>query len=205
MTKFIVFDTETTGLSKMDEVIQFAGFVLDVTFNPTSVVNFYSDTQVPITPGAFNVHRLTKAKLHELGKGVFFEDNWESFTDTIRQHQVVWIDWCRGSFDCRMINQTLENNGLPEYFHFPVSTDLKECLKNKFSVFDLMGALCHKLGKSSLNLAQAVSMLPYTKSQINYVYDDITRNAPNVDRELRYHNALYDAFTTTLLLKYYFS
>lgn len=205
MTKYVIFDTETTGLTKTDEVIQFSAFVLDDSFSVKSAVNFYSDTQVPISAGAFNTHHLTKAKLNQLAGGEFFEDNWMKLVDELRQHQVIWVDWCNGSFDERMINQTLENNGLPDYFHFPVSPDLKVCRKNRFSVFNMMRALCQKLGVRSLNLASAVATLPFTKEQINNIYSSIAMQVPNLDDELRYHNALYDAFVTMILFKYYFT
>lgn len=205
MTKYVVFDVETTGLTSRDEVIQFAGFILDENLHATSVVNFYSDTQAQISANAFNVHHLSKAKIHQLSEGKFFEDNWLSLIDELRQHQVVWVDWSRGCFDERLINQTLVNNGLPDYFHFPVETTREACLKNRISIFNLMSALCHKLGRSSLKLEAAANTLPYSKEQINRAYDIIFNIVPNCDSETRYHNALYDAFVTYIIFKYYFA
>ena len=45
-TKIVVYDTETTGLTKSDEVIQFSAIVMNDTLYTESLVNFYCNTQV---------------------------------------------------------------------------------------------------------------------------------------------------------------
>lgn len=204
MIKYVIFDVETTGLSITDEIIQFSAIVMNGDFTTERLINFYCDTQVPISANAFNVHRIDKAKLYRLSEQKSFEDNWLGFADSLKNQQVAWIDWSRGGFDERMVNQTLVNNGLDDYFNYPRYKSLEECLKNKSSTFDLMGALCHKIGRRNMKLADAVNTLPYSKQQINYVYDKVTDSLPNKDMEMMYHNAMYDTFVTFLVFKYYF-
>lgn len=204
MTKYIIMDTETTGLTKTDEVIQFSAVVLE-DLRPDRLVNFYCETQVPVSAGAFNVHHLDNAKLHKLSESQVFEDNWLEFVDSLRGAKQVWIDWSSGGFDERLINQTLVNNGLDDYFHFPRCRTLTECSQNMISEFDLMGALRRKLSRRSMKLEDAANTLPYTREQINFVYDKVTASVPNMDKESRFHNAMYDAFVTYLVFNYHFA
>ncbi len=39
--QYIVFDTETTGLSASDEVVQFAGLLLNEKLDLVKIINFY--------------------------------------------------------------------------------------------------------------------------------------------------------------------
>lgn len=209
MTKYVIFDVETTGMSKRDEVIQFSAIVVPDKVHtvccPEKMVNFYCETQVPISAGAFNVHQLSRQKLHVLSEGMVFEDNWLNFVDSLREHQVVWVDWSVGAFDERLINQTLTNNGLPDYFHFPRFRDLNKCLEHRFSCLDLMGIVGSRFGKSSMKLVDAVNSLPYTRERINNAYLANATRLPNFDETMKFHNALYDSYVTRLVLKYYMS
>ena len=81
---------------------------------------------------------------------------------------------------------------------------MQKCREQRESVFDLMGAVCRKIGRSRISLQAAATKLPYTKAQINHVYDGIAAQAPNVDFSQRYHNSLYDTFVTFLILNHYF-
>lgn len=199
--QYIIFDVETTGLYKNDEVIQFSAMVLDEHMRLTRVVNFYSETQVPISPQAYNTHRLTKAKLHDLSEQVVFEDNWLTFVESLRGQQVVWIDWSVGGFDERLVNQTLTNNGLEDYFHFPRYKNIEQCSRDMLSTFDLMGFISQKYGRTKMRLSEAAKALPYSKMQLEYAYDKIVSKFPNIDIETKYHNSLYDTFITWLLFK----
>lgn len=208
MTKYVVFDVETTGLTKCDEVIQFCCIIIpeDKSLGvKEKMINFYCDTQATIDAGALNVHHIDKNKLHLLSQGQFFEDSWLPLADSLREHKVIWIDWSMGGFDERLVNQTLVNNGLEDYFHFPRFASFEECYKHRFSCFDLMRALCQQLGRRSLKLSDAVRTLPYDRDKINRIYLANASRLSNFDGEMRFHNAAYDAFLTRLLLKHYFS
>lgn len=202
--RMIIFDVETTGLGKADEVVQFSAFVLDEHFKSLYATNFYCNTQAPMSAGAFAVHHLSKADLFTLSEGVVFEDNWIKFLADLEGHRKIWIPWNSNGFDETIINQTLTNNGLEEYFHFPRLHTIDECLQHDESVFTLMNAVSRKFGKSSMKLEVAANKLPYLKANINKVYDQVAALIPNGYSELRYHNSLYDAYITYILFSYYF-
>lgn len=202
--KYVIFDVETTGLVKTDEVIQFSAIVLKENFKTETAVNFYCNTQVPINAQAFNVHHLDKAKLFKLSEGYSFEDSWLPFIESLRGKQVIWIDWSLNGFDERLINQTLVNNGLEDYFHFPRYSQLSACYKDMISEFHLMGALSKKFNRAHMKLEAAVNMLPYSRAQLDYAYEKIAVLLPESEMDMKYHNALYDTFMTYMLFDYYF-
>jgi len=57
MAKYIILDTETTGVSDNDRVIQLGYIVLGV--NPIEVHNKFNSSDVPISFGAMEVHGIT--------------------------------------------------------------------------------------------------------------------------------------------------
>lgn len=201
--KYIVFDVETTGLNKADEVIQFSAIVMNESFKSERAINFYCETQAPISAEAYNVHHLSKEKLHTLSEQMVFEDNWLKLIESLHGEQIVWIDWSVGGFDERIVNQTLTNNGLEDYFHFQRFANIGECKKNFLSTFDLMKVVSNKMGKARMKLGDAAKTLPYSKSQIDFAYDKLANQFNNIDESMRYHNSLYDTFVTWLLFKYH--
>lgn len=98
-TKIVVYDTETTGLTKSDEVIQFSAIVMNDTLYTESLVNFYCNTQVPISTGAFSTHGIDKARLFQLSEKKVFEDNWLEFIESLRGNNIIWVSWSQGGFD----------------------------------------------------------------------------------------------------------
>ena len=69
MAKYIILDTETTGTSETDRVIQLGYIVLGV--NPIEVHNEFNSSDVPINFGAMEVHGITPDLL--VGKPVCTE------------------------------------------------------------------------------------------------------------------------------------
>jgi DNA polymerase-3 subunit epsilon/exodeoxyribonuclease X len=59
MAKYIILDTETTGVGENDRVIQLGYIVLGV--NPIEVHNEFNSSDVPISFGAMEVHGITPA------------------------------------------------------------------------------------------------------------------------------------------------
>jgi len=57
MAKYIILDTETTGTAETDRVIQLGYIVLGV--NPVEVHNEFNSSEIPISFGAMEVHRIT--------------------------------------------------------------------------------------------------------------------------------------------------
>lgn len=203
--KYIIFDTETTGLGREDEVIQFSCIIAGDNLATNTFCNFYCYTQHPINSEAFNVHKISKEKLREWSDGKTFEDNWIEYCKLFEGDDVTWIDWSLHGFDQRMINQTLVNNGLAPYFNFERVSDFKLCQKGKHS-FNLMGALCKKLGRRSIKLADAAALLPYNNQALNDLYERMIRILmPKMNGVYGFHHADYDAFITYVILYYFFS
>lgn len=203
--KYIIFDIETTGLRKEDEVIQFSCIITDKDLITETFCNFYCYTQQPISPGAFNTHHISKEDLHRLSGGKSFEDNWEDVQYLFNQEDVVWVDWSMNGFDQRMINQTLVNNGLDAYFTFDRVDSLSRCASGRHS-FDLMHAFSKKFGKSSMKLEEAARKLPYNRQQIDSLYRTmINKVQMDLGGTIGYHHADYDAFITYLVMYNFFS
>ena len=56
--KYFLYDVETTGLTRRDEVIQLSGFLLNKDLRKEQIINFYCYTQVETNPEAQKVHGL---------------------------------------------------------------------------------------------------------------------------------------------------
>lgn len=72
--KYFLYDVETTGLTRRDEVIQLSGFLLNEDLRKEQIINFYCYTQVETNPEAQKVHGLDKKLLWELSGGKTFEE-----------------------------------------------------------------------------------------------------------------------------------
>ena len=110
--KYLIMDTETTGLGSRDEVIQFSGILVNEEFKMSKLYNWYCETSVPITKEAAATHGLNANLLHVLSHGYTFEDNWLTMEELLNTPDITFIGW-NVSFDIRLINQTFL---LLEYF-----------------------------------------------------------------------------------------
>lgn len=193
--QYIVFDTETTGLSASDEVVQFAGLLLDEKLDLVNIINFYCQTQVALSPGASEITHLDGKLLHTLSGGKFFEDYYCS-VPVFRFPDLVWIGY-NVSFDCRMINNTLTNNGLPlhNFGNKIVNLDRTEGIYN-FDVMQLVAAGNNGIKKK---LADAANGLPHSQDELEQMFQKLLRLTGS-PAEICFHNALYDAMVTWLVL-----
>lgn len=202
---YAVFDVETTGLSNSDEVIQFACIVVGPQFNIERVINFYCYTQHPISSRALEIHGITKELLWQLSGGKTFEDQLDEIDSLTKMKDLIWIDYSTSRFDCRLVNQTLENNGLPGLnFGTPVSTLDVDSGVHTFSILHAM-ANSYFYGKPR-KLMQAASVLPMELTSIEKIFRKYFIEGSNnrIYKEFPkcWHNAEYDAFVTYLLLYY---
>lgn len=192
--KYLFWDTETTGLSFSDEVLQIGGVLTDESFQIIDVINFYCDTVCPINPSAAKVNHLTFELVHTLSDGKTFEDNWFPLIEKIGS-DVCWIGW-NDSFDRRMVNQTLKKIGLTPY-------NFGKSIKSLSSAsgicnYDLMRGIGDlKYNGRKVKLVNAVSsLLNIPFSTIDELYN---RNIKRFNIEAGAHNADYDAFLCYLL------
>lgn len=193
--QYIVFDTETTGLSAADEVVQFAGLLLNEKLDLAKIINFYCQTQVPVNPEVTKITCLDGELLHKLSKGKFFEDYYYSIP-VFKCTSLTWIGYNVG-FDCRMINNTLVNNGLPvhNFGSKTISLGKGEGIYN-LDVMQLVAAENNGIRKK---LIEAAKELPHSQDELEQMFQKLLKLTESPP-EVRFHNALYDAMVTWLIL-----
>lgn len=190
---YIIFDTETTGLSNSDEVIQFAGYVADENCRLREYINFYCYTVAPISPSAFKIHKLNPKKLMTLSQGKTFEDNLHILKRLLQVPDAIWIGY-NVDFDIRMINNTLVNNGLD-----PLDFGKKLSKLDESGYFDIMSGLVNaNLVHGSKKLEYVVTSM-IGENKINHMFSQVMQSIGQ-KADAHYHTAEYDAFCTWLLL-----
>lgn len=204
--QYILFDVETTGLTKCDEVIQFSCIFLKDQFRSCNdLADFYCMTTQQISPKALEVHHITLNKLYTLSNGTFFEENFYKLAKQFEK-DCTFVYFSNSNFDTRLVNQTLSNANLPCYqFGDRVST-LKP-MKGRHC-FDLQSAVARYYhvpgGRVSLRRA------------VDYVTDGhpelITQKYVNLNKKLEaigkgcpenselFHNARFDTFCMWYIL-----
>lgn len=211
--KYFLYDTETTGLQNKDEVIQFAGYLLDEKFRKLDIVNFYSYTQVPIHKKAYEAHRIDKKLLWKLSGGRTFEEQIFKY-DFIRDENDITFIGYNVQFDNRLVNQTLKNNGYdPIDFGIKTNSLSKETGRYNLDLMRILATLLNHNISMKLNVATR-KIRSRSITEINKVFDVIFENfgipsdlpqGLKDDIEIsKFHNALYDSFIYwCLLLDYY--
>lgn len=205
---YFVFDTETTGIgagtvldkkgsvSVNDEVIQFAGLLLDESLRLKKVISFHCYTAVPIYPKAQAVNHLDHQKLMKYSGGRTFEDFFLNQSD-LHSDDITWVGY-NVKFDMRIINNTLKQNGLDVYDFGTCIKTLRSRVKGR-CYFDLLESLAMRNGGIRMKLVQAAKSLPYTEQQLNAMYGKLLQLTNNKS-DLTFHDALYDSLVTWLLL-----
>ena len=198
--EYAIFDTETTGLRSKDEVIQFTAFLTDDNFRLKKLYNFYCYTNQRISKDAIAVHHLDRETLMKLSHSKYFEDYYYKYTDLFNKKSITWVGW-NVKFDMRLCNQTLCNNGL--FAHNFGTTTTRLVMPEGIYNYDLMQAISDlKNNGRRMKLSAAMSLVPYSKESIDRMFNRIMDLGKNIINP-GYHNALYDAFCTWLILKYY--
>lgn len=193
---YLVFDTETTGLSNSDEVIQFSGLLLNEQLKLKKLVNFYCYTAIPINPKASSVNRLTPKKLLKYSGGRTFEDYFLNCQD-FHQPDLTWIGY-NVKFDIGKVNGTLTNNGLPAYDFGSGVVRLGSATEGRH-YFDLMNSLAMKNKGIKQKLSVVAESLHYSQQQLDSMYSKFLQLAGH-ESNLKYHDSLYDSLITWLLL-----
>lgn len=196
---YLIFDTETTGLTSRDEVIEFAGFLVDEHLKLKTLYLCYCDTLVSYNPQAVKVTGLDRKTIHQLSEGRFFEDYFLQYSGLWEQKDLTWVGY-NVSFDIEKIKMTLQNNGYsyPDFGRKAVALENDHGRYN----FDLMQAIANFKNRGRrMKLQQAVSQFcSKSEDQLKKEFDNIMRYA-NVDIAGNYHDAVYDAFVTYCLFK----
>lgn len=200
--KYFIYDTETTGLTGKDEVIQFSGFLTDNNLKKLEIVNFYAYTEKPIHRDAQGVHGINKKALWYLSNNKTFEEQIYDYDFIFEEKDLIFIGYNVG-FDNRLVNQTLKNNGF-NTINFGNKLNTISGIKTGRHYYDLMIPLSHYLNNGvKMRLSNAVSKIKSrSMSELNVIYDYVFKNfgVSEYAGISKFHNALYDSFMCWVLL-----
>ena len=207
--KYFLYDVETTGFSKRDEVIQFSGYLLNDNLRKEQIINFYAYTQVESHPDALKVHHLDKKLLWELSQGKTFEEQIFQYEFLFKEPNITFVGY-NIQFDNRLVNQTLKNNGY-DSFNFGNKVTALTKLEGRY-YFDLMPPMSSMFNHGiKMKLSDTIAQIKFKSlKEINEVYDVIFKNVgmpSGFSQDLakqneisKFHNSLYDSFIYWCLL-----
>lgn len=119
---WIILDTETTGLSEIDEIIQ----VAIIAHDGSRLLDTLVRPKQPISAAAIAVHGITNATLVEAPP---FSEIYEQLKAVISGKTIVIYN---APFDLRLIKQTLKTHHLPP---LEIDSEQVECAMLKYSAW----------------------------------------------------------------------
>ena len=108
MTNYLILDTETTGLSVRDEVIELG--IIDMDGN--TVYHSLFKPSCLIGAGAMAVHGITQAEVKHAPR---FSEEWSKIKEILTGKTVLIYN---AKFDLRMLNQTARIHGCGEMLRY---------------------------------------------------------------------------------------
>ena len=212
--KFIVFDTETTGLfrqgldtlntpaaitAKGSEVCQIGGLVLDETMSPLKLFCHYCDTVVAnSSQAALEVHGIDMRNCRQYVTGQFLPEVMQRFLPEFFEPNVIFIGY-NVEFDMAMVAQTLANS--PFSFNWsPVRASVVP-RRGRHSVdvaeFFKVGSNYRRLVSFEKELlTPRMQFLSYYSNFMTVETNCLEMLEPTWDRA---HNSFFDALNTYLL------
>lgn len=100
--KFIILDTETTGLGKNDEIIEIS--IIDL--EGKVLLDTFVKPRVPISKAAFNIHGISEEKVKLADT---WDIIWPKVKNIVSNKRIIAYN---SQFDIRMINQSCKSNGI---------------------------------------------------------------------------------------------
>lgn len=200
--KYVVFDTETTGLTfGKDDVIQLAYVVLNDNLQIIDAGSKYNNTDVEISAGALNVHGITKQFLDEKAGSRFLKDVIDSdkyFNG--EEKDIIYLAY-NSSFDINIINKKLNARGYNGVDFGPAIKSLNQT-KGRYHFCMMQGLQRLRLwsGRKSLTKVREILLPNVSDETINSIYDLMVKQYKiDVKEGSSYHDALYDSLVTALL------
>lgn len=196
---YLFYDVESTGLTNSDEVVQFAGILTDENLRLQRAYSFYCYTPVPMSKKVSEITGLSATILHKLSEMQTFEDQFFQLS-LHKLKDLTWIAYSTNHFDERMINYTLEHNGLPRYdFGTPLPHfDSRAAGIHTIDAYHLLQNRC--FGGRNQKLSQAIASVPGGELEVRELFDAKLASASAVRG---YHDALYDSLTLWWLLNHF--
>ena len=209
MQKYFVFDTEGTGLNKTmkDEVIQLSGFLLNENLDVIQIVDIYCNTTSPIPKESIAVHGITDKFLQENANNMFLEDylalpEYKWLADP---HDLTVIGY-NTSFDTKLINTTLHNNGYATINFGIQKIKLPKSNAKGNYVFDMMKACQMLYGYRNYKKLSEVIKLQVldkknkTEQDLFSYFQKFCKSKGFTPKACSFHTALFDAFCVYLLI-----
>lgn len=205
--QYIIFDTETTGLTNNDEIIQFACMYLDDKFRLKGMDDFYCMPTSNISPGAMAVHHLDLDSVRRLSHEKFFEENFYALKKKF-ERDCTFINYSSSLFDFRLVNQSLTKAQLPE-FDFGEKVLALDDNASGFYKYDLMSGIARIKGirGGKIKLENALKLVPnYNEQDLKLKYMNLCKMleskglAPVSNNDTMFHNARFDTFCMWYLL-----
>lgn len=194
---YVIFDTEGTGVTSKDDIIQSTFLLLNSELNPIKMYSFYSYTYVRCHPEAYKVHGLSPDFLYKASKGKAFEDYFFEL-DFLRMKDLIWIAY-NAPFDVRMVNGVLKNNRARPYnFGTPIKSLDRD---SGVHYFDLMKAMDSLSNRSySKKLMEVVADNFSNMDELYATYNKLLASH-KLNSSSEFHNSDFDVFCTWALLK----
>ena len=179
--KTIIFDTETTGLTNTDEIVELA--ITDSQCNQIYLQRFKPTEQVH--PGASRVTGITNEMLDDEPT---FADEYDKIVEIFKSCNKAQA--YNASFDIRMLKQTCEKYNLGTTFMESVNF---ECVMAMYSNYEYMGRYgdsslagprnhklghaCAQMGVKVQNAHEALGDCFMTARLVQAMQDDVNGNA----------------------------
>ena len=190
--KYFIFDTETTGTGKFDEVVELGGIWLDEQFKICDVFHKYWLPLKLFDPKAASVNGLSMKLLSEKTSRFIEQDIYK-----ISQDNVCYIEWSSLGFDKKMINQTLSLHGYDQIDFGRDTKSIKALRRQHIIVQDIItNGVCGGQPGRLRDIAERVLSLD-ERQMVN----SLERKLFNTDGS--YHSASYDALITAIIVVKY--
>ena len=162
---FVILDTETTGLSESDEIVELS--VVSCTGEELYHSYYYPNKEVD--PGASRVNHLTRSKLE--GNPRFTKEEWIKIKEIVNGKRICGHNI---SFDERLICQTLSKNGDKEEID-----SVHECFKDQI---DTKVVAKKWIQNNSYSLNNLTTLIGITREEQHDSTDDCVMTLEFINR-----------------------
>lgn len=186
MSKFIIFDTETTGLKvEENQIAQLSYIIIDSELRILKSENFYFNVE-KVEKGASEINGLTVEKLKELSDGKIFKDYAYKIFNDFNDAKII----CHNvKFDMSFLSE--------EFRRIDMNLKIKDSFCTMLNYRNKLKIKHEKYGYKYPKLEEVIKYLGVDEEIIRNVMSAITP-----DRNIGYHDARYDIACTYVVFKY---